>query len=184
MQLKATQDEDVLLPPQTVLAEPGDNVNPHGVHNFVLVQDRDGHGIQGKLGHYFVMISIQFTLGHFVAQIRFIFRLESHADKRIFTYVQPFKPAPGKKRRQTSASGAIEQIHDEDIKMFRVVRCKRKDRRVGYVIPLTDIWRPIELIPAFGEECNSRWTSHSAVEEAKEFFVNCFSDKEVYQSVW
>ena len=95
----------------------------------------------------------------------------------MFAYVQPFKPARGTKK------SGMHRV-DENIGMFRVTRCQRNHRRLGHVILLTDIWRPIELIPVFGQECNKQWTSQSAVEEAEEFYVNNFADKEVYQSVY
>lgn len=68
--------------------------------------------------------------------------------------------------------------------MFRVNRVVRRGRRKGEILPLTAIWRPIEVIPVFGRHCPANWTALSAVEEADDFYVNCFSDKDVYQTVY
>ena len=68
--------------------------------------------------------------------------------------------------------------------MFRVNRVVQRGRRKGKIVPLTLIWRPIELIPVFGRRCPTGWTSNTAVEEADDFYVNCFSDKDVYQTVY
>ena len=68
--------------------------------------------------------------------------------------------------------------------MFRVVRCVRDGERQGLIVKLTDIWRPVELIPAFGQRCPAAWTTESAVDLAGEFFVNPFSEKEAYQSIY
>lgn len=98
-------------------------------------------------------------------------------------YVQPFKPAPGTTSRQQDGSKA--HVPDDGIEMFRVVRslCSNGNRK-GLVIKLTDIWRPVELIPRFGKKCPQHWTSSDAVELAEQFYVNCFSDKESYQSIY
>lgn len=68
--------------------------------------------------------------------------------------------------------------------MFRVVRCVRYGKRQGLIVKLTDIWRPVELIPIFGRRCPAEWTAGSAVELAGEFYVNPFSEKEAYQSTY
>lgn len=85
-------------------------------------------------------------------------------------------------------------VTDDHIEMFRVIRrlkWKRpgedrslQEERVRGVIPLTDIWRPIQLVPAFGEACPEDWDCNNAVEEAEEYFVNSFWDKETYQNVF
>lgn len=69
--------------------------------------------------------------------------------------------------------------------MFRVVRSLRSDgSRRGLIIRLTDIWRPVELVPKFGTQCPKNWTYLNSVELAKEFYVNCYSDKETFQCLY
>ncbi len=59
-----------------------------------------------------------------------------------------------------------------------------KMARVGaIVINLTDIWRPVDVVPAFGRSCPVAWTADNAVERAKEFYVNPFYDKTVYRDL-
>ena len=116
-----------------------------------------------------------------MAQLRLIFRVETR-NTPILVYVQPCKPAPGKLSVQED--GAKRHVTDDDIEMFRVRRHLKGGRRVGVVTPLTSIWRAVELIPVFGKECDKTWTSSSAVELCQEFYVNSFSEKEVYQSVY
>ena len=87
-------------------------------------------------------------------------------------YVQPFKVL------QKSAK-------DADINMFSVSRAYRgNNSRKSSIVPLNHVWRPIELIPKFGEECDRKWTFDSAVELARYFYVNCFSDKQTYIEVY
>lgn len=98
-------------------------------------------------------------------------------------YVQPFKPAPGTTSHQQD--GLKAHVPDDGVEMFRVVRSLHSNgKRKGLIIKLTDIWRPVELIPRFGKKCPLHWTSSDAVELAEQFYVNCFSDKESYQSIY
>ena len=91
-----------------------------------------------------------------------------------FAYVQPFKIAPNAK-----------DLAESDIKMYKLVRDLRGDRtRKGLIVPLTSIWRSVELIPKFGKSCNRDWTCDTAVESSKEFYLNCFGDKPTYIEVY
>lgn len=91
-----------------------------------------------------------------------------------YVYVQPFKLSP---RSKGSA--------DANVNMFSVTRVLRGNgTRKGLIVPLDHIWRPVELIPKFGKECNQTWTCDTAVEQAKEFYLNCFSDKPTYMEVY
>ena len=110
-----------------------------------------------------------------VAQLRIIFAPEKNCSGvPFFAYVQPFKTAPSAKNTP-----------DSDIKMYKLVRDLRSDRtRKGLIVPLTSIWRPVELIPRFGKACNGDWTCDTAVESSKEFYLNCFADKSTYIEVY
>ena len=96
------------------------------------------------------------------------------SDSPFFAYVQPFKIIPNAK-----------DSADSDIKMYKLVRDLRGDRtRKGLIIPLTSIWRSVELIPKFGKSCNRDWTCDTALESSKEFYLNCFADKPTYIEVY
>ncbi len=55
--------------------------------------------------------------------------------------------------------------------------------RRGIVINLTDIWCPVDVIPAFGRSCSVAWTTDNAIERAKEFYVNPFYDKDMFRDL-
>ena len=114
-------------------------------------------------------------LGCLIAQLRVIFAPDNnHSGVPFYAYVQPFRIAP-------NARGKV----DPDIRLYRLVRELRSNRtRKGLVIPLTDIWRPVELVPRFGAKCNKDWTCDTAVELSKEFYLNCFADKSTYIEVY
>ena len=115
------------------------------------------------------------NLGCLIAQLRIIFAPDNnHSGVPFYAYVQPFRIAP-------NAQGKV----DPDIRLYRLVRELRSDRtRKGLVIPLTDIWRPVELVPRFGNQCDKDWTCDTAVELSKEFYLNCFADKATYIEVY
>ena len=115
------------------------------------------------------------TSGFMVAQLRVIFSPDNlYSGHTFFAYIQPFKLAP-------TAKGTT----DPGIHMYRVVRDFRRNMtRKGLIVPLSHIWRPVELIPRFGSKCNVDWTCDTAVEYAREFYLNCFADKPSYIEVY
>ncbi len=101
-----------------------------------------------------LLVHSQILSGHYVAQLRMVFRPASNAKQKqpspYYAFVQPFQPAPSTVRMQ--ADGTRAHVTDDNIEMFHVCRCYTGNRRrVGRIVRLTDIWRPIELIPVFGK---------------------------------
>ena len=110
-----------------------------------------------------------------VAQLLIIFTPENNCTGiPVFAYVQPFKVA-------ANAKGRV----DPDIQLYRVVRDMRSDRtRKGLIVALTDIWRPVELIPVFGSNCNVTWNCDNAVENSKEFYLNTLENLPLFMEVY
>ena len=118
-------------------------------------------------------IPILFLAGCRVVQVRVIFAPGQNCNNH-YAYVQPFRIIP-----------IAKSMIDPDTKMYKLVRDLRSDHtRKGLIVPLTSIWRPVELIPKFGKRCNKDWTCDTAVEHAKEFYLNCFADKPTYIEVY
>ena len=81
--------------------------------------------------------------------------------------------------------GSRAHVPDDGIEMFQVMRVyNSKKQRKGSIIPLSDIWRPIELIPKFGKRCPMNWTFNTSVELSEKFYVNCFGTRQTYQAVY
>lgn len=55
--------------------------------------------------------------------------------------------------------------------------------RMGDIVPMDSIVRPIELIPVYGEKLDPRYNSNTSLELAVNFYLNNFDDKEFYQSL-
>ncbi|KAH8109742.1 hypothetical protein DFH11DRAFT_1515182 [Phellopilus nigrolimitatus] len=170
VQLRHPQDEDSALPKVKVLATPPSKNLPLGRYNFVLCKESPDSKVQG----------------HFVGQVRLLFEGVYHdlrKDSVPLAYVQVFQPARNSTSKQKD--GVIAHVADDNIEMFRVERRLRSDgSRKGVIIRLDDIWRPVELIPRYGENCPENWTCDTAVELAKQFYVNCFADKTTFQEVY
>lgn len=125
-----------------------------------------------------------FLAGHFAAQIRLIFQplfTDKGRPNEFLAYVQPLKPAPGTTEVR---DGRRQHKPDANNGLYRVQRELIRRRRRGLIVKLTDIWRPIDLIPKFGRRCPEDWTTVNSVELAEEFFVNPYSDKETYAALF
>lgn len=98
-------------------------------------------------------------------------------------FVHVFKPGS---RAVSWVNGGREFCRDIGIDMFRVQRCYRSGTAecLGVVVAVKDIWMPVELVPRFGKTCPAEWTCDSAAEKAREYYINAFSDKIVYQLVY
>ncbi|KAJ7078695.1 hypothetical protein B0H15DRAFT_788758, partial [Mycena belliarum] len=65
------------------------------------------------------------------------------------------------------------------------VRCSIKDgERITSVIPLANIRRSVHLLPKFGPVAPPEWTSSNVLDLCPTFFVNCFSDRHVYGTLY
>ena len=114
-----------------------------------------------------------------VAQLRVIFSpnftdSDCASSARLFIYVQPLRIAYNAKGNPDSNS-----------LLYRLTRDVRSNgTRKCLIFPLENIWRPVEMIPKFGKVCNTDWTCDTAVEEARELYLNCFADAASYIEVY
>ena len=54
----------------------------------------------------------------------------------------------------------------------------------GDVIPLTDIWQVVHLIPKFDGPADRALTPENCLERARQFYLNPFSEDQVFQMVY
>ncbi|KAI0040234.1 hypothetical protein FA95DRAFT_1503142 [Auriscalpium vulgare] len=118
--------------------------------------------------------------GHRVAQVRLMFSLTKtahektfgvHSDApRHFAYVEWF-----------SKFGPAAEPHHN---MYRVQRSFRDNQRLASIVDISDLIRSIHLIPRFGAVAPRNWTSANVLELATSFYVNCFTDRNTYITVY
>lgn len=69
--------------------------------------------------------------------------------------------------------------------MFQVKHAVRTNReRMGDIIELSRVRQAIQLIPKMGAQADRQLTSTNSLEACSEYYINNFSDKEVYFSVF
>ena len=72
---------------------------------------------------------------------------------------------------------------DQHHGLKRVQRTLIEGERVVSILPLDRIHRSVSLIPRFGAQLNTNWTTDNVLEECPEFYVNSFSDKHAYITI-
>jgi hypothetical protein len=117
-------------------------------------------------------------VGQRVAQLRVVFQIPTNAISELFTqsappthfaYVEWFSPFPP----------APEPNH----LMYRVSRSYRANRRLAAVVPITAIKRSVHLFPQFGPTMPHNWHVSTILEQCRTFYVNPFSDRDMYKAL-
>ncbi|KAF7374211.1 hypothetical protein MSAN_00303300 [Mycena sanguinolenta] len=68
--------------------------------------------------------------------------------------------------------------------MYKLKRSLKDGERLASIIPLDNIRRSIHLFPKFGAVAPEYWTSSNVLEECSTFYVNCFTDRHGYATVF
>ncbi|KAJ7722680.1 hypothetical protein B0H16DRAFT_1666226 [Mycena metata] len=118
--------------------------------------------------------------GYRVAQVRVVFSLKAHHLKGLLppgvvppehlAYVEwfsPFTPRP-------------EPHH----LMYKLKRSMKDGKRIATIVPLANLRRSVHLLPKFGPVAPPHWTSSNVLDECSTFFVNCFSDRHIYATLF
>ncbi|KAJ7478845.1 hypothetical protein B0H11DRAFT_1725700 [Mycena galericulata] len=118
--------------------------------------------------------------GYRIAQVRVVFSLKPHHIQGLFragvsppkhlAYVEWF----------TSFTAQPEPHH----LMYKVRRSLKDGDRIASIIPLANIRRSVHLLPKFGPVVPPDWTSTNVLDECSVFFVNSFSDRHIYTTVF
>lgn len=93
-------------------------------------------------------------------------------------YAQRFDIVP----QPTTAPATRAAIPDPVTGLYVVKRAHRTDgSRIGDFIPLSHCRIPVQLVPRFGAKADPRLTSRNSMEWSKEFFLNAYFDKDIFQ---
>jgi hypothetical protein len=115
------------------------------------------------------------SLGYRVAQVRLFFRVNlvdtgNALNRKLLAYVQWFSEPKDQ--------------DEKDIRMYQVSRQDRGQSRKGEVIPISSIARFVQLVPKFGPGIADQVSSINSMDIVRDYYVNSFADKEIYQAVW
>ncbi|KAL0571739.1 hypothetical protein V5O48_010221 [Marasmius crinis-equi] len=149
--------------------------------------DKRGHIVPGRFDTVLVNVNDGGRLGvkgYRIGQIRAIFSL--HRSKRYLNELFQPHEQPYVARHLayvewfTPFSVRPEGTHG----LYKISRSNTDGTRDSSIVPLTDIRRSVHLYPRFGPVVPPEWTSSNVLDEAKYFYVNCFSDRHAYFTVF
>ncbi|KAH9170412.1 hypothetical protein EDB89DRAFT_1853464 [Lactarius sanguifluus] len=114
--------------------------------------------------------------GQQIAQVRVVFQLPARSICHLFpslttvlpthlAYVEWFSPIPA--------------TPDANSLLYRVSRLTRNGRREASIIPVDSIFSSVHLFPRFGQQTHA-WNTFSALESCHSFYINPFSDRDMY----
>lgn len=73
-------------------------------------------------------------------------------------------------------------IPDPTSGLYVLKRASRVDNsRTGDILPLSHCRVPLHLVPRFGAKADTRLTSKNSMEWSKEFFLNAYFDKDIFE---
>ena len=114
-----------------------------------------------------------------IVQIRVVFQLSMTAASLVFLPSHPAPPAYLTYVEWFSPPSVPDSSHG----MSRISRhYGSHGRRSASIIPLTDIFRSVQLFPVFGPVTSQLWKGPTVLEECQNFYVNPFLDKHMYRN--
>lgn len=75
-------------------------------------------------------------------------------------------------------------VFDGNSKLYRITRLVVRGEQQSSVIPITLIRQSVHLFPKFGATAPSDWKSSNVLDTAKYFYVNPFSDRFPYSTLY
>jgi hypothetical protein len=190
IQLCSVHDQHVVVPPQTVQALPPSQEHPHGMCDTVLIHthgDAD-ESFQGKSPNFLaVLINSNLSVATQVAQVRMIFQPIPRERHSVpfpkLCYVEKFAFAG----RRAEDGTRLEEPHVDMYllrRQFRAQMAGNGERtRMGDITPITDIARAVNIVPVYGAQKDPRITAKNSLDLPTDFYLNNFSDKEIYHTL-
>ncbi len=133
----------------------------------VLLNMKDGGtgtGLQGMSLLLFYFYKANQYQDHQVGQVRVIFSLPEYTDERL-AYIEWF-----------TAFAAPDPNHG----MLKVNRQLDGTDHVASIVPISSIRCSVHLFPKFGLKVPEDWTSENVLEKCNTFYLNQFSDRNMY----
>lgn len=134
------------------------------------------------LGFRFEALKLMISplLGYAVAQVKCVFALPEHIANlwfpngppaKHFAYVEWFTPFS-------------KAVFDSNSKLYRITRLRVREEQQSSVVPINLIRQSVHLFPKFGPTAPNTWKSSSVLDDGKYFYVNPFSDRFPYSTLY
>ncbi|KAG2739279.1 hypothetical protein P692DRAFT_20756281, partial [Suillus brevipes Sb2] len=159
-----------------------DNITVDAIHARPARRDRHGRDVPARFDTALVNLGNGGALGvegYRVAQVRVVFGLSAKAKLTMFrninvpdhlAYVEWFEPFANRP--------------DANHGMFKVTRALREGERQASIVPVRNIRHSIHLMPKFGSVAPRDWTSSNVLDRCSTFWVNNFSDRDAYVTIF
>ena len=154
-----------------------------GRFDTILVDEGEGvaHGVQGVIHVCLFVNSTYISIGYRVAQVRVVFQLSASVMSELFDFG---KGAPPEHLAYVEWFSRFPGAPESDSGMYRVTRSIRNGRRNASIIPVASVRRSIHLFPRFGPVAPRHWSSFNVLEECSTFYVNPWTDRHTYITVF
>lgn len=73
---------------------------------------------------------------------------------------------------------------DHDLKMFRISRLQDRGEHVASIVLLATVRGSVQLLPKFGPVAAVDWRSSNVLDQSLFFYVNPFSDRFIYSTIF
>ncbi|KAJ6537053.1 hypothetical protein B0H19DRAFT_1382817 [Mycena capillaripes] len=118
--------------------------------------------------------------GYRVGQVRVVFSLKPHHIQGLFAR----GVSPPRHLAYVEWFSAFTPQPEPHHLMYKVKRSLKDGDRMASIVPVANIRRSVHLFPKFGPVAPPHWTSANVLEECPTFFVNCFSDRHIYTTLY
>ncbi|TFK64692.1 hypothetical protein BDN72DRAFT_774279 [Pluteus cervinus] len=72
--------------------------------------------------------------------------------------------------------GTVNDVHS----LYQIKRLVKDSEQVSRIVPISYLHRSVHLFPKFGPRADPSWTSSNVLDRCEHFFVNEFSDRNMY----
>ncbi|KAK7031890.1 hypothetical protein R3P38DRAFT_3313820 [Favolaschia claudopus] len=117
--------------------------------------------------------------GYRVGQVRVVFTLSDRVLDSIFTDKNMERPP--RYLAYVEWFSKFPRTPDSNHGMYKI---SRPADRIASIIPVSDIRRTVQLFPQFGPVAPREWTSQNVLELCNKFYVNPWSDRHCYVTVY